>query len=825
MFSVLIILMITLTCQNVQSKVIIVNTSGGNESAKCCVDGKCPCSSLSAALQNVDNNTIINIMSEEVTLNDNITMVSANLKNITITSQTFTKITCYSITEYCFSCLEIYCDSCDDVTVSGITWRNCILGLGISYMVDCTIMDTVIIAVSRSMRMEHLLSGSDSALQINNAHNIGHVNLTILESTMYSIYVSDYECLAQWNITITNSTFLEDGIPIGFSICADVFYGMHMVNINVSGAWHGIELELSAMKGDVSVSGVSSNFIHNANAMYCTLVAHSDDSNVSVLIRDTEFINNVGFGPSPKAEQPILFLSTKASVTSTFTLNNINFTSNFLLLPFAGTLFIVPESHTEVNMTNVNFIAANYSKSSQEVVAAVYIKIIGFSNKIIFNRCDFINNVFSRGAKVIYIYSNYEYTHPNSNVEVKNCNIFNNTINDGKEFLYISRPSYQIEISNSVFDHNTVDDCIITVDMPSTALSINKSTFVGNTVKHSSIFLSLSGRSLLLLTFSQFINNTGNCLLLSQAEVLISSSNFTSNIGSCAYLFQSDVYIDNNVVFESNTADKGAALYIDQGTIVTMTNKSTVQFLKNSASLGGAIFVDLSISCIHYGSDNSVVFDIEGNNTVVTFKDNEAGAGYSGDALYFSVSKDCKINTNASDPTSLMYIPYHHFNYSQLSSTDCCDISCSHLHNTRFPAITSPRYLILCGNNVKQLDDVTYFIDNAVLGKPTVFQGSVTDYFKKLSQLVQFSVNCTTCPNDVKLSSSNHILVDNAFPLSLMFSGSKINFNINVTIVFTPFLDVRILAIETQVIVELVIILDIHTAKRVMDVLAIMPVW
>ena len=173
MLSVLIILMITLASQNVQSKVITVNTSGGNESTVCCVDGKCPCSSLSAALQNVTSNTIINITSEEITLKDNITMVSANVKDITITSQIFTNITCYSNTTYC--------DSCDDVTVSGITWRNCILGLGISYMVDCTIMDTVIIAVSRSMRMEHLLSGSDSALQINNAHNIGHVNLTILE--------------------------------------------------------------------------------------------------------------------------------------------------------------------------------------------------------------------------------------------------------------------------------------------------------------------------------------------------------------------------------------------------------------------------------------------------------------------------------------------------------------------------------------------------------------------------------------------------------------------------------------------------------------------
>ena len=120
MLSLLIILMIALTSQNVHSKVITVNTNGGNESTTCCTNGECPCSSLSTALQNMTNNTIINITSEKIKLEGDVVIGSGNLTNITITSQ-MAMITCSSDKD------TISCPSCDDVTVSGISWRNCSL--------------------------------------------------------------------------------------------------------------------------------------------------------------------------------------------------------------------------------------------------------------------------------------------------------------------------------------------------------------------------------------------------------------------------------------------------------------------------------------------------------------------------------------------------------------------------------------------------------------------------------------------------------------------------------------------------------------------------
>ena len=176
--------------------------------------------------------------------------------------------------------------------------------------------------------------------------------------------------------------------------------------------------------------------------------------------------------------------------------------------------------------------------------------------------------------------------------------------------------------------------------------------------------------------------------------------------------------------------------------------------------------------------------------------------------MYLSVSKTCEVNTNVSDPASFMYVPYHS-NYLLVHVFHFDDmghyrhISC---HNIGiFPTVTSPHYLILCSNNVEQLENATYFISSALLGNPIVLKSVVTDYFKKVSQPVQFHLNCVTCSRDIKMSSSELLLVDNSSPVTLTFTGNNMNFNVNVTVTFTSFLlDDYIQPIETQVIVQLV---------------------
>ena len=113
----IVICLIILTSQCVHSKVIIVNSNNGNDNTECCVNGECTCSSISTALLNIDNNTIINITSESVALNNTTTMGSGKLTNITITGS--------NVTIMCNNSGSVYCESCDDVMIEGITWDRC----------------------------------------------------------------------------------------------------------------------------------------------------------------------------------------------------------------------------------------------------------------------------------------------------------------------------------------------------------------------------------------------------------------------------------------------------------------------------------------------------------------------------------------------------------------------------------------------------------------------------------------------------------------------------------------------------------------------------
>ena len=595
MFSVLTILMITLASQNVHSKVITVNISGGNESTTCCVDGNCPCSSLSTALQKVENNTIINITSGEIKLAGGIDIGSGNLKNITVTSDIFTSIICSSGED------TIYCDSCDDVTVSGIAWHNCSLALGNISLINCSAKDIVSIIVSGSIRIEHM--SNDHLLQIDNVNYSGFVDLTIVETSWGSISVSDHKCLGQWNITLTNSSFKEGyRNNNSFNICADVFYGIRMMNITVEELTLGIGLEVHALKGNISVSVLSSVFMRSVNAMKCTLTTYSNDSYASVLISDTEFVDH---GGHQYVRHPVLSLSAKASNISTFILNNVNFTKNDL-----SSLHVILESYTEVYMTNVNFISnanRDIAYAHRDETAIVYIKIIGIGNKLIFSYCDFINNTVE-DAKLLYIdgTTTYDSATYGNKIIFDNCDVLNNTINDDTEteIIYINGSRYgDFQISNTVFHNNKVDGNIISTDT-NFAVNIAASEFVRNTVKHSL----LDFVDCLYIMSSQFINNTGKCVSSHRGgTIYLTSSKFTGNIGSCIYLLQSYLYFYGGVKFLGNTANQGAALYIDHKTVVTFSNISSSVFEYNSAaSFGGAIFVDLS-----YDDCYQNVFNIE----------------------------------------------------------------------------------------------------------------------------------------------------------------------------------------------------------------------
>ena len=117
-------------------------------------------------------------------------------------------------------------------------------------------------------------------------------------------------------------------------------FGVRLININVTNSiYFGIALELSSANGPICVSILSSLFTGNAgSALTCKLTTHSDDSNISLLISDTEFINGHGLLRHPFSWIPAVDLSTTSNqnVTNTVTLNNVTFSGNslFIFIPY-----------------------------------------------------------------------------------------------------------------------------------------------------------------------------------------------------------------------------------------------------------------------------------------------------------------------------------------------------------------------------------------------------------------------------------------------------------------------------------------------------------
>ena len=100
-------------CEN---KVIEVNNEG-NDRTSCCMQGMCLCASLFKALQQIENNTVINITSPLVTLHSSTEMGSGNLDNITITGN--------GATVACNNSAILTCFYCNNIVIQETTWDQC----------------------------------------------------------------------------------------------------------------------------------------------------------------------------------------------------------------------------------------------------------------------------------------------------------------------------------------------------------------------------------------------------------------------------------------------------------------------------------------------------------------------------------------------------------------------------------------------------------------------------------------------------------------------------------------------------------------------------
>ena len=153
------------------------------------------------------NNTVINIISESVTLEGHIKMGSGHVNSITIAGN--------SVTIMCNNNGSVYCEYCNNVIIEGITWDKCGDGnsngkntAGVTFNItnnislsNCVFQHSPIQAVSLlevsgnvtvencifvSNSMIQIHSGASAALVIEKSNSLNNLNIVISECNIYN---------------------------------------------------------------------------------------------------------------------------------------------------------------------------------------------------------------------------------------------------------------------------------------------------------------------------------------------------------------------------------------------------------------------------------------------------------------------------------------------------------------------------------------------------------------------------------------------------------------------------------------------------------------
>ena len=658
--ALIILSILTSQCVCLHSKVITINNIHGSDNTKCCVKGKCVCSSLSTALLNIDSNTIINITSESVALNNTTTMGSGKLTNITITG--------INVTIMCNNSGSVYCESCDDVRIEGITWDRCgdpngtnIAGVTFNVtrnisLVNCTFQNFQIPAVALGEIADYILiQGCNflSNIPMRRVHyNYGILNIT---RNRDSSLKSSYIIIAIFEVYFYNNGFLQNN-SVSPNSLSSLYINVFKPNVCI------IILKKSTFIFNInSTVYINITSLQLINIQLTEVLVHNNYffSHRGVFIRafsatgyqTSVTISNSNFTGNLNVKSAILAIVILSYIPSKVTYYRVKFNNNFgglfvaLILGFKGNI--------EINMDTVNFMYNQY------IGGALYISPRDDSNStILLKKCDFVNNQSPGQVAVLY-------------------------------FLAENFIDAHVQIQDTNFNQNKGGSSVIYIAMTQ------------KDVMHNNI----------------------------KIKLMVNTSSFTNNIGSSIYLSACDMKMSGILLFKNNTAENGGALHLKREATVTIDDEASVQFISNTATLnGGAIYVDLlcdyfqkdTDTFLHHGDLSALFINnsalITGNSlyfSVNRFCSVNTNINDSGTLLYVP----CHFNYSQPVNGKMMDIP--------------CDLDYTLLDGTGAPIVTSPYELRLYfpfsdGYNISSTSDYNvYYIASNILGVGNAVQDTL----------------------------------------------------------------------------------------------------
>ena len=476
-------------------------------------------------------------------------MGSGKLTNITITGS--------NVTIMCNNSGSVYCESCDDVMIEGITWDRCgdpnradVAGVTFNStsnisLVNCKFQHSQLTAVSLLEVSDDILiqgcnfssnTPNDTGVlyinRVSSPQSLSKSNITVTINEGYfcnntyigvpplNISIAD-NLVSNCNITLKATTLRSNQIicylyvqlskTISFQLLEILALYTHDVGI-------GAEMHLLSPTSDVTVSIISSNFhSNNGNNLWCSICGNI----ITVMINSSNFTES-----KPgifHVKIPMVYIFSAANNVSEIIFNKVQFNNNQIPIPpamsnvdIAGTVSIFASGEVKINMLMVNFMSNQYTYLGYTggALTLSFPCENGKRHSILIDECKFVNNSSPDGpGAALYI----------------------NTENEN-DF---------IQIANTIFDPNMGGSNIVSLQGPLHPL---------------------------------------------QLQVTINASNFTNNVASSMYLSSCDVQLSGVVSFKCNKGENGGAMYLNQGTTVTIDDEASVRFFDNTASLnGGAI--------------------------------------------------------------------------------------------------------------------------------------------------------------------------------------------------------------------------------------------
>ena len=459
----------------VHGKVVTINNHG-DIVTECCLKGLCLCNSIHTALSFIENNTIVNITSEIVSLPMRTAMGSGNLHNITITGN--------GATIMCNNSGSVHCESCSDVIIEGITWDKCgdpskpnISGILFEHITNLMIFRCV-------------FQWSRVCSAVNLSTPEGHISILasmfLYNSIKSMLPCPQYSSLLVWNpirkinLTISNSLFSHNGLQTssltdpgnnGSLYCWSLF----LVNTFT------IFIENTIF----SSNGITSMFIYDfAISSSITLV------NVTVF-------NNSNGG--------LNFFSTSYITQFDISLSDFSQNTNGAL-----SLRLSNYLKSSCNIRRTNF--TENKGTSDGVALHISVRV---DSDIRLSFCKFNSN--TGGDSIVYVASISQLSRRLGNIYVTSCWFTNNTVGSALHLSlcllnFYNSSLFQNNLAENgaaiYFEHNslvTIDNDTIVQFINNTALAYGGVIYadVGNCQNHGILFNSTSDYN-----FVTFVNNS-----------------------------------------------------------------------------------------------------------------------------------------------------------------------------------------------------------------------------------------------------------------------------------------------------------------------------